>query len=174
MALTWRMEVIEYDGGEPADGGKEVTRQVGHLPTPADARSARDWPGDSRASTEADTWVVRVRGLDGSLGTARGTRGGPEQRLSLTPAFTFAEQLAALEPIVVLLGRLRDRLSPEDPTLPAVSRLIPQLADLAVAVDQALRDTSHGRFSETAHNAQRLQRLSDQITATAADVAAYG
>lgn len=181
MAITWRMEVIEYAGGDITEGGKEVARHFDYLPTPPNLSAldyagqfAETWPADSRASSDADTWVVRVRALDGSLGTARGNRGsGPAQRLGLTRAFTFAAQADALDPIVALLARLRERISPEDPTVPGVSRLVPQLADLASAVEQALRDTGNSRFSEAAHSAQHLRRLSEQITATAADVAAY-
>ncbi|HEX8631484.1 MAG TPA: hypothetical protein VF755_25275 [Catenuloplanes sp.] len=179
MALTRRMEVIEYVGG---DNGTEVGRHVAVAPPPDDGsaldhacRIAHGWQADPRATAAVDTWLVRVRAIDGSVGTARGTRGSQPvaHRLSLTPAFTFAEQAAALDPISALLGRLRSRISPEDPMVPAASRLIPELAHLVVAAEHTLISMSNGDFGEVQRLAKDLHRLGEQIAATATDIAAY-
>lgn len=179
MALTRRMEVIEYTGG---DTGAEVGRHTA-VAAPPDtgtaldhaARIARDWPADPRADVTADTWLVRVRALDGSLGTARGTRDDQpiDQRLSLTPPFTFTEQAAALDPISSLLGRLRERISPEDPTVPAVSRLIAEIAHVVTTAEHTLLSMSTGKYGDVQRLAQDLQRQGEQIAVTATDIAAY-
>ena len=179
MALTRRMEVIEYVGG---DNGTEVGRHVAVAPPPDDgnaldhaSRIARDWPADSRATAAADTWIVRVRAIDGSTGTARGTRDSQPvaHPMHLTRPFTFAEQAAALDPITTLLGRLRDRISDDDPTVPAASRLIAELGYLVGAAEHTLISMSNGNFGEVQRHAGDLHRLGQQITATATDIAAY-